>query len=170
MPAALRYFLMEDGLRTGPHSLLVLRQKADIGVLTSTTPVAPETEPDTWAPLRDFQALCSELLPERPKYKLGAHPIKRVNTSATDAAPSVQEILSANLAREKAVQGDLLTPLRPRKNRRRTDYLIAASLINGLVIVNLFLGRPWYDPFLLGFFVMGNISLAWVLFGVMDRY
>lgn len=165
-----RYFLIEDGRRTGPHSMTVLRQKADIHVITPDTPIAPEDAPETWAPLRDSSALCIELLPVRPRYTLRASTIERVNADEIPAAPSVKEILQSNLARERSVEGELLKPLPPRSNRRRNDYLIAAGLLNGLVIANLFLGRPWYDPFLLGFFVMGNISLAWVIFGVMDRY
>jgi hypothetical protein len=79
-------------------------------------------------------------------------------------------MLRANLARQQAAEGELLKPMPPRSNRRRNDYLILAAMINGLFVVNLIIGRPWYDPFLIGLFVMGNVSLAWVLFGVMDRY
>ncbi len=170
MPTALRYFLVEEGRRTGPHSWAVLRQKADIHILTPDTPIAPENDPETWAPLRDFPALRNELLPERPRYILRSRAIEPVQTENLPATPSVTEMLQANLVRQNAAESELLKPMPPRSNRRRNDYFIVAGLLNGLVVANLLLGRPWYDPFLLGFFAMGNISLAWVLFGVMDRY
>jgi hypothetical protein len=110
------------------------------------------------------------VVPERQHYTFAPRCIERVNEPDTPAAPSAKEMLQANIARLRAAEGELLTPAPPRSNRRRNDYFIVAGLINGLVILNIILGRPWYDPFLLGFFAMGNISLAWVLFGVMDRY
>lgn len=166
-----RYFLSENGRRTGPHSLAVLKQKAEIGVIKPDTSLAPEVEPDTWAPISDFQVLAEELFPARPRYSLGTRVVEKVNhASDNHSAPSVHEMLRDNLARQQAAEGELLKPLPPRSNRRRRDYLIVAGLINGLVIINVILGRPWFDPFLLGFFAMGNISLAWVLFVVLDRY
>jgi hypothetical protein len=171
MPTAPRYFLQEDGRRTGPHSLDVLRQKAEIHVLTPATLITEENEPDAWAPLRDSQVLCEELFPPRPQYSLGARTVEKVNTAAeTHSAPSIHEMLRDNLARQRTAEGELLKPMPPRSNRRRNDYLLIAGLINGLVVINLLMGRPWHDPFLLGFFAMANISLAWVLFVVMDRY
>lgn len=172
MPTAPRYFLMEAGERTGPHSLLVLRQKADVAALSPDTRVAPENEPNLWAPLRDYQVLCSELIPERPHYTLGAHAIERVNDSTLPAAPSVQEILSSNLAHERRVEGHLLKAVPPRSNRRLRDYLglvVAGNLFSALAWV-LLPAHPMVVVPLLGFVVIYNVGLAWVLFGVMDRY
>lgn len=171
MPPGPRFFLQENRLRTGPHSLAVLQQKAEIGVITPETSLAPEADPDGWAPISESQVLCEELFPARPRYTLGPRTVETVNTAADPHyAPSVQEMLRGNLSRQREAEGELLKPLPPRSRRRRTDYVIVAVLLNGLVLVNLLMGRPWFDPFLLGFFTMGNISLAWVLFGVMDRY
>jgi hypothetical protein len=171
MPSAPRYYLADSGRRTGPHSLAVLKQFAEIGTITPDTLHAAESEPNDWSPLRDSQVLHDELFPARPHYTLDAHrPVDHVNRPDIAAVPSVDEMLRANLARQREAEGELLTPQPPRPNKRRRDYLILAACINGLVAVNLAMGRPWYDPFLLGFFTMGNISLAWVLYGVMDRY
>ncbi|CAM2899256.1 DUF4339 domain-containing protein [Rariglobus hedericola] len=167
-----RYFMMEDGQRTGPHSLAVLLQKAEMHALTADTLIAPENEPGIMLPLRDFQVLCSELLPERVHYTLGAHAIDRVNTTEIPAALSVQEILSDNLARERAVEGQLLKSARARTNNRRRDYVLLTVAGNAFAALAwvLFPGTPMVVVSLLGFVVIYNVSLAWVLYGVMDRY
>ena len=170
MPSPPRYFLREDGRRTGPHSLAVLKQKAELGLITADTMLAAEAEPETWAPLRDSQVLCEELIPARPHYTLGKREVERVNRADNPAVPSVDEMLRANLARQKQAEGELLTPMPPRPNRRRTDYLILAGLLNGFIGLLIYHGMPWYNPFLLGLFIMGNLGLTWVLFGVMNRY
>jgi hypothetical protein len=171
MPTVPRYYLAEAGQRTGPHSLAVLKQFAELRTITADTLHATESEPNDWSPLRDAEVLHDELFPARPHYSLYLQrPVEHINRSDNAAVPSVDEMLRANLARQREAEGELLSPQPPRPNNRRRDYLILAAFINGLVAVNLALGRPWYDPFLLGFFAMGNISLAWVLYGVMDRY
>ena len=71
---------------------------------------------------------------------------------------------------ETMPEGELLKPMPPQPNRRRTDYLILFGLLNGFIGLLIYHGMPWDNPFLLGLFIMGNLSLAWVLFGVMDRY
>jgi hypothetical protein len=171
MSSGPRFFLTEDGRRTGPHSLAVLKQKAELGVIKPDSALAPEAEPEAWEPIRDSSVLNEELFPARPRFNLAHRAVERVNTPGEPRhVPSVDEMLRANLARQQAAEGELLKPMPPRSNRRRNDYLILAAMINGLFVVNLIIGRPWYDPFLIGLFVMGNVSLAWVLFGVMDRY
>jgi hypothetical protein len=170
MPAGPRFFLSENGLRTGPHSLVVLKQKAEIGVLRPDTSIAPESEPGDWSPIHESQVLSEELFPARRQFTLGARTVEMVNSSATQAAPSVEEMLRDNLARQRAAEGELLKPLPPRSNKRRNDYILLAGGLNAIVAVRLLQGCPVYDPFLVGLFVMGNISLVWVMFFVMDRY
>lgn len=58
----------------------------------------------------------------------------------------------------------------PRSNKRRNDYLILAGALNALIAIRLLQGSPVYDPFLVSLLVMGNLSLVWVMFFVMDRY
>jgi hypothetical protein len=52
MPSAPRFFLREDGRRTGPHSLLVLKLKAARSLFSADTLLAQENEPEAWAALR----------------------------------------------------------------------------------------------------------------------
>ncbi|MFA6289803.1 MAG: hypothetical protein WC661_20670 [Opitutaceae bacterium] len=170
MSAGPRFFLSENGLRTGPHSLVVLKQKAEIGVLRPDTSIAPESAPDDWSPIHESQILSEELFPARRQFTLGSRPVEIANTADVAAAPSVDEILRSNLARQRAAEGELLKPLPPRSNKRRKDYLILAGGVNAIVAIRLLQGAPLFDPFLVGFFAMGNISLVWVMFFVMDRY
>ncbi len=174
MPTGPRFFIVEAGQRTGPHSLAVLKQKAEIHVLAADSLIAPENEPDTWSPLRDSQVLCEELLPARTHYALAPdRPVDHVNGSPTDAPPlSVEDMLRGNLARQRSADGELLAPLPPRPNRRRTDYLIMVTCGNLLALAAWLLlpANPMVLVPLLAFLVIYNIGLAWVLFGVLDRY
>jgi len=172
MPTAPRYFLREDGRRTGPHTLAVLKQKAELGLLSAESLFAPETEPEAWAALRESQVLCEELIPARPHYNLGKREIEHVNRADTPAPPSVEDMLRANLARQQQVEGELLKPLPPRSNRRRNDYLISAIAGNLLAALGFIYlpGNPVTFVYLVAFVVIYNISLIWVLFFVMDRY
>jgi hypothetical protein len=172
MPTDSRYFLVEKGQRTGPHSMAVLRQKADIYDLTPDTPIAAESAPEAWTPLRDLQPLCNDLIPPRPQYTLGAHAIERVNSDNVPAAPSVQEILRANAVAERAAEGEFLKQTARRRNRRLFDYLLLAISGNLVAVVAwLFLPtNPMVLVPLLAFAVIYNIGIAWVMFGVMDRY
>lgn len=173
MPSAPRYFLSENGQRTGPHSLAVLRQKAEIGVLRPDTSIAPESAPDDWSPLSDSQVLSEELFPARRQFTMGPRTIEKVNTAADPhSAPSIDEMLRGNLARQHAAEGELLKPMPPRSNRRRNDYLftVAAGALASMI--------PWlFVPVTIGhvflsvgatFFVA--VSAGWVFFFVMDRY
>ena len=168
-----RYFLLESGQRTGPHSLIVLKQKAEIGVLTPDTSLAPENEPDAWAPLRDAQVLCEELIPPRPHYALGTRLVEKVNTaSSPHSAPSVHDLLGGNLARQRKAEGELLTPLPPRSNRRRNDYLVLVGAGNLMATLGfVFLPtNPFVFVSLVAFVAIYNVGLTWIMFFVMDRY
>jgi hypothetical protein len=168
-----RYFLSENGQRTGPHSLAVLKQKAELGVLKPDTSIAPETEPDEWTPISDSQVLCEELFPLRRQFTFGARPIEKVNTpTAPHHAPSVDEMLRDNLARQRSTEGELLKPMPPRSNRRLTDYLFTVAAGAGLSMLPwLFVPVTAAHVFLaVGATVFVAISAAWVFFFVMDRY
>lgn len=206
MPSSPYYFLTEAGQRTGPHSLAVLKQKGELRAITADTLIAPESDPDGWSPLRDSPALCAELIPARVHYTLGAHAIKQINHPANPPAPSVEEILKSNhareqtvpgnrpkpaahasplptaptvedllrgnLARAQAASGELMTPAPKRSRRRRFDYAFMVVFGNLFAVLAFVLlpGNPMVLVPLLGFVVIYNIGLAWVLFGVMDRY
>ena len=172
MPSSPRYFLREDGRRTGPHSLAVLKQKAELGLLTANSPLAPEAEPEAWAPLGDSQVLREELLTAHTHYTLGKREVETVNHAENPATPSVESILRGNLARQREVEGELLKPLPPRSNRRRNDYLIAAIAGNLLAAIGFIYlpGNPITFVYLIAFVTLYNTGLVWILFFVMDRY
>lgn len=171
--AAPRYFLQENGLRTGPHSLLVLKQKAEIRVITPETSIAPEDEPDRWSPIRESQVLAEELFPPRPGYGLTANrPVAHVNSPAESSVPTVDEMLRNNLARQKTAEGELLKPLPSRSNRRLKDFLftVAAGAVASMIpwlFVNVTIGHIFLSAAATAFVA---ICAAWVFYGVMDRY
>jgi len=172
MPTGPRFFLSENGLRTGPHSLAVLKQKAEIGVLRPDTSIAPESEPDDWSPITESQILSEELFPLHRQFRLGARTVEMVNGSATPAAPSVEQMLRDNLARQLAAEGELLKPHPKRSNRKLTDYLAIVATGAGVSMI------PWlFVPVTAGHILLSigatgfvAVCAAWVLFFVVDRY
>lgn len=172
MPDSSQYYLVEEGQRTGPHTIAVLKQKAEIHVLTADTLITKESEPTAWKPLSASPQLCAELIPTRTRLTLGSHVIEQVNKNGDAAAPSVEELLQGNLSREKAIRGELLTPMPPRSNRRRSDYLIMLALGNlSALAAYLFLpANPMVLVSLGSFVALYNVGLVWILYGVMDRY
>lgn len=167
------YYLVEEGRATGPHSIAVLRQKAEVHALRPDTLVHPvDAAPETgWRPLHAEPELHALLCPARTAPALGVAHFDPVN-AATDASTtgfSIATALHDNTARQRAAEGDLLPPLPPAPNNRRRNYLVCAV---GLNLFCLLLGPliGFINPFLIGLFVMGNIALVWVLYGVMDRY
>ncbi len=173
MPVAPRYYLADSGRRTGPHSLAVLKQLAEVGAITPDTLHAAESDPNNWSPLRDSQVIHDELFPTRPRYALDANrPVDHVNRPDTTAVPSVDEMLRANIARQREAEGELLTLQPPRSNKRRRDYLILLITGNALALLGFILlpANPMVMVYLLAFVVIYNLGLAWTLYGVMDRY
>ena len=172
MPSAPRYFLREDGRRTGPHSLSVLKQKAEMGLISADTLMAQENEPEAWAALRDSQVLYEELLPASPHYTLAPREIIRVNHADNPATRSVEEMLRANLARQQQVEDELLKPLPPRSNRRMNDYLFIVAGGAGVSMIPWLFVTVTKAHILLSLGATAFIAscAAWVMFGVMDRY
>jgi hypothetical protein len=168
-----RYFLSENGQRTGPHSLVVLKQKAEVHVLKPETSIAPESDPDDWTPISASQVLCEELFPARRPFTLGARTVEKVNTSADPhAAPSIEEMLRDNLARQQSAGSELLKPLPPRSNRRLKDYLftvVAGALVSMIpwLFVPVNIGHVFISLAATAFVAL---CAAWVFFVVMDRY
>jgi hypothetical protein len=167
-----RYFLSENGQRTGPHSLVVLKQKAEVHVLRPETSIAPESDPDDWTPISDSQVLCEELFPARRQFTLGARAIEAVNKSDAHVAPSIEDMLRDNLVRQNTAGGDVLKPLPPRSNRRLKDY---AFTVGAGAVVSM---APWlFIPLTAGLIFLSlaatafvALCAAWVFFVVMDRY
>lgn len=167
------YYLLEDGQPTGPHSLAVLRQKAEVHAIRPDTLVHPaEHSPAAaWTPIRDLPALHDQLFPARALPRLGAAHIQSANAQvdAGTAPTDVFALLKDNTARQRVGEGELLKDIGPRPNRRRRDYLVCCVGLNLFVVLaGQFVG--YINPFLIGLFIMGNLGLAWTLYGVMDRY
>lgn len=167
------YYLVEDGRSTGPHSLAVLRQKAEVHALRPDALVHPaDAAPDAgWRPVSAEPELHALLFPARPAPSLGATRFESTN-AASDASIAPFDITTAlrdNAARQRAAEGELLEPQAPRSNNRRRDYIVCTI---GLNLFCLLMGYliGFMNPFLIGLFAMGNVSLVWVLYGVMDRY
>ena len=79
------------------------------------------------------------------------------------------QILRHNSAVEASQKDAPKLAAKPYPYKRRRDYIITSVALNLFCIVaGLLLG--FLNPFVIGAFVMGNICLVWVLFGVMDKY
>lgn len=174
------YELQENGRATGPHSLVVLRQKAEIRVIQPDSLVrlatATGAPPESWLPIRDLPELHADLFPPRATPKLSVTPLAFESANIvgpTDHVPAtatdVFAMLRQNSARERAATDELMKDLGPRPNNRRRDYIVCFLALNLFVAcAGQFVG--YFNPFLIGLAVMGNIGLVWLLYFVMDRY
>ena len=172
-----RYYLVEDGKVTGPHSLEVLRQKAEIHVISPDNHVQPATPPDApWYPLREDAALLAALFPARPALSLGKARFTPANAPADTATPAVDvfALLRDNTARQVAAERALPPPPeRPRRGaRRKRDFLLVAVGGDALAIAFWFWAgqSTVHGVFVLSFVVVLTVSLYWVLFHVLDPY
>lgn len=172
------YLLVEDGRSTGPHSLVVLRQKAEIFVIRPDSMVLPTSPssadaPATWTPIHSLPELHALLFPSRTRLTLGSADVA-VNVSRTDtafAATHVPTVLRDNTARQVAAEGPLLRqpPRGAYRYRRTRDYLWSAGTLN-VFCAAYGLSSTFLNPYLIGLMVIGNLGILWVMFGVMDRY
>lgn len=172
------YEILDHDRVSGPHSLVALRQMAEIYVLTPQTPVRLPARagatPDAWRPISELPELHADLFPPRatpaPRLAGGEGPAP-IDTLA-DARRESFDVLAIqrdNSARLRACEDDLLRDIGERPNLRRRDYLVC------FVALNLFVAGAgqvvgYLNPFLIGLAVIGNLGLAWVLYGVMSRY
>ena len=170
------YFLLEDGRITGPHSLEVLRQKAEIHVISADTPIQPASLPEAaWRPLREDRPLHAFLFPARPTLSLGKAQYISANTpgDAASAPVDVFAMLRDNAARQNAAERDVpLPPLPPRGKRRNRDFLVVAIGGDALALGLWLWGgcNIVHGIFVLSLVVMLTLSLYWVLYHVLDPY
>lgn len=173
------YYLVESGQTTGPHSLAVLRQKAEILTLTPASlvcPAEPDSEADNrWRPIHEDPALQAEVFPVRatPAPRLGKVSGEQINAHDDEASNpvDVMALLRDNAAHARAATspGIPTSPKSSYRNRRHRDYLICALALTAFcAIAGAFIG--YINPFLIALFVMGHIGLPWVLYGIMDRH
>lgn len=98
------YQLVEDNQITGPHSIAVLRQKAEIHVIRPDTPVRAVVEPpEPWKPIRAWPELHDLLFVAKTPPPLGTARFHSTNaeTDANSTPVNVPELLRANLAAEQ---------------------------------------------------------------------
>lgn len=171
MPQA--YYIVEAEKATGPHSLVVLKQKAEIHVLSPDSLVHPSEAPagTAWTPIRELPALHELLFPTRTRPTLGTTTFESANTQteSTTKAFSIEAALHENTARQRLAEGSLLKDIGPRPNNRRRDFFVCTIALNLFVAgVGQFIG--YANPFLVGLWALGNLGVVWLLYGVMDRY
>lgn len=129
------YFLIEDGHPTGPHSLVVLHQKADIRVITPESAVRPAGSPDApWLPIRALPDLHALLFPPRTAPTLGSARFSATNppigAPAAHRPVEVGQILQDNTAR--LVASERFNPagkLPSRRGRRHRSYLLTVLAV-----------------------------------------
>lgn len=170
------YYLVEGGVVTGPHSLLVLRQKAEIHALRPDAMVHPLLPADApWCPLHEIPDLLAAVFPapSAPRLALSRPTLPNTASDADLAPTEVPELLRDNVARQVfAESGIPLRKLKPLGAKRRRDFLVLFLLGNAFALGSgYFLGfNGVQGVFILSFCAVFNVSLYWVLFHVMDRY
>ncbi len=170
------YEIIEDGQTTGPHSLVVLRQKAEIFVLKPDAlarPVGAAEEAATapWRPIHEIPELRG-IFPRRTLPKLSTPLSFDTANARMDAAideTDVFTLLRDNAARQVAAEDRGPKPRLRRSRRRLWDALIVFTSLNGFaVLAGHWMG--YHNPFVVAVFAMGNVGIFWVMFVVMDRY
>lgn len=176
-PLPAEFILLESRQPSGPHSLAVLRQKAEVHAITPDTPIRPSTPPDSpWVTIRELPALHDLLFPARTAPKLGVAQFVSTNTTTdADYAPTdVFQLLRDNTARQALAESAQPTRKLEKIGRRRLrDYLIVVLGSNAAAIayIGLLAGFGTIQlVFLLGFAVILTVGLYWVMFHIMEPY
>jgi hypothetical protein len=128
------YYLIEDHEPTGPHSVSVLLQKAEIFVITPDTAVKPAEPPEAlWVQIHELPELRALLFPAKKTLNLRTFaPFKATpEIEARHEPVHVEDMLRNNTLNQIAAED--LKPRRlsigPRQRRNRT-FLISALVIN----------------------------------------
>lgn len=170
------YYLVEDGATTGPHTLTVLQQKAEIRVIgpeTFVRAVVPEDAP--WRRLKDEGELFAHLFPARASLTLSKANFTATNTQsdAGSRAVDVQTLLRDNAAYQVAAEKRLTErPLAKVGSARRRDFIVIAGGSCAFATVAwLITGRsPILGIFALSFATLMSLGTYWVLYHVQDPY
>lgn len=180
MPLAERYYLLEAGVSTGPFSLAVLRQKAEIHVLKPDDLVHPaDHEATVWRPICEETELHASLFPARPGLSLGAataFPAVNPEQDLDTAATHVLGLLRDNAEREAAARAehDVFAAARPdnRGRNRRRDFWTVVIGGNLFALIAFAIGgfNPLHGVFVAGFMAILTAGTYWVLYHVMDPY
>ncbi|MEO0055238.1 MAG: hypothetical protein RLZZ50_1185 [Verrucomicrobiota bacterium] len=172
------YYLVEDGQTTGPHSLAVLRQKAEIHVLRPEALVHPaDSTPDAgWHPISSEPELLALLFPARTAPVLGKASFDS-SISARDASIVPFDVAAAlrdNTARQVSAEAQIpLRPLVKIGGRRRRDFWIVVLTGNGAATAYVVLIAgigPLQLAFLYAAYAFLTVAAYWVIFHIMERY
>lgn len=122
------YYLIEDGKTTGPHSLIVLHQKAEIRVIDPESSVRPVTPADApWLPIRTLPDLHALLFPPKTAPTLATHRSVAVTNPPINTAGGpieVERLLRGNTARLVATEHFNPSAISNRRHRRHCTYLL----------------------------------------------
>jgi hypothetical protein len=169
----------------GPHSLRVLRQQAEILVLTPGSLVRPaEASDEPWRPIEAIPDLFALLFPPRtePRPQLSANPganIVRTNaaTDAANAPINVINLLQENRAHEALAEQNLPRATRRRRglsgtSNRPRDFLLVLAVLWGALTYAVLNHRLATEQLVVLGLGAAFVSLMvyWVLFHVADRY
>jgi hypothetical protein len=168
------YQLVEGDQITGPHTLAVLRQKAEIHVIRPDTPVRAVVQPpEPWKPIRDWPELHDLLFIAKTAPKLGVARFHATNveTDAASAPVDVQQLLRGNAAVQKAAEKrEARAGIGPYLRRRLVFAVVVALVVLPLYFVyHQLLPRTGDSIALLaGFAAVGLGVIYWVMFHVLD--
>lgn len=170
------YYLVENGATTGPHTLRVLHQKAEIRALSPDALVIDAATPGApWRPIHEVPELHAHIFPTpaAPKLDLGTYKPSLPAADAGFSPTDVRQLLHDNTARQLAAEK--LAGARPLVRigtQRRRDFWLLLIVGNGIAAASgFFLGFNLIQTvFILSFVVFFSLSLYWVLYHVMDPY
>lgn len=128
------YYLIENHEPTGPHSLRVLRQKAEVFQIDPETPAKPShPENALWSHIYEIPELHAELFPPKTTLPLRtfAPPVGLSATEARHEAVDIESMLHDNALRQLDAEGfdPGSLPIGPRQRRNRR-FLITVLVLN----------------------------------------
>ncbi len=128
------FYLIENHEPTGPHSVQVLRQKAEILVITPDTAVKPSEPADAlWAQIHEIPELCALLFPPKKALNLRTFaPFKATPTIEAQHEPvHVEDLLRTNALNQ--ISAEEFTPRKHSHStrfRRNRNFILSALAIN----------------------------------------
>jgi len=166
------FHLMEDRKITGPHSLAVLRQKADVFAITPETPVLTRGSADTtWRLISQIPALNAELFPQKKSLALQKNSPALSSLESAYEPVQVEKLLRQNTERQVAAESlASYTPAPGPQRRRNRNFLIYVLLLNlpGLfALVSISADSP-LKIILPSLSVLATAIVYWVMFHVLD--
>jgi hypothetical protein len=168
------YFLIEDHDVTGPHSLTVLRQKAEIFAITPDTPVKPSEPVDAlWMHIHEMPALRATLFPQKKSLNLQTlAPFPGLTPTEAGHEPvHIEEILRENAMRQIHAENFDISerPKGPRYRRNRNFILIAVTLnLTGFVLYCLTTSETPFMVMAPTVTAFATVLIYWFMYHLVD--